>query len=79
MAALADRVGHHAVDADRGQEQRQVWGDDDQQRPFASLGSSPPGAIPVTAVLHQGLVRDVRVGSLDPEAMAKLLERLLAE
>ncbi len=65
--------------AERGVTYEQVWGDVDQQRPFASLGSSPPGAIPITAVLHRGTVRDVRVGSFDPEAMAELLERLLAE
>ncbi len=64
---------------ERGVTYQQVWGDVGQQRPFASLGSSPPGAIPVTAVLHRGTVRDVRVGSFDPEAMAELLERLLAE
>ncbi len=64
---------------ERGVSYEQVWGDVEQQRPFASLGSSPPGAIPITAVLHRGTVRDVRVGSFDPEAMAQLLERLLAE
>ncbi len=64
---------------ERGVSYQQVWGDVDQQRPFASLGSSPPGAIPVTAVLHRGTVRDVRVGTFDPQAMAELLERLLAE
>ncbi len=65
--------------AERGVDYEQVWGDVDQQRPFAALGSSPPGAIPVTAVLHRGIVRDVRVGSFEPEAMAELLERLLGE
>ncbi len=64
---------------ERGVTYEQVWGDVDQQRPFASLGSSPPGAIPITAVLHRGTVRDVRVGTFDPEAMAELLERLTAE
>ncbi len=64
--------------AERGVSYEQVWGDVDQQRPFSSLGSSPPGAIPVTAVIHQGLVRDVQVGAFDPEAMAELLERLSA-
>ena len=64
---------------DRGVTYEQVWGDVDQQRPFASLGASPPGAIPITAVLHRGTVRDVRVGAFDPEAMTELLERLLAE
>ena len=65
--------------AERGVTYEQVWGDVEQQRPFTSLGSSPPGAIPVTAVLHQGTVRDVRVGAFDPHAMAELLAQLLAE
>ena len=64
---------------ERGVTYEQVWGDVDQQRPFASLGSSPPGAIPVTAVLHRGTVRDVSVGAFDPQTMAELLERLLGE
>ena len=64
---------------ERGVSYEQVWGDVEQQRPFASLGSSPPGAIPITAVLHRGTVRDVQVGAFDPEAMAQLLERLTAE
>ncbi len=71
-----------AVDAflgERGVTYEQVWGDVEQQRPFASLGASPPGAIPITAVLHRGTVRDVQVGAFDPEEMASLLERLLAE
>jgi hypothetical protein len=65
--------------AERGVTYEQVWGDVEQQRPFASLGASPPGAIPITAVLHRGTVRDVRVGTFDPKAMTELLERLLAE
>lgn len=64
---------------ERGVTYEQVWGDVEQQQPFAALGSSPPGAIPITAVLHRGTVRDVRVGAFDPEVMAELLERLLAE
>ena len=48
------------------------------EQPFASLASTPPGAIPVTAVLHRGTVRDVRVGAVDAEELAELLERLLA-
>ncbi len=49
------------------------------QQPFASLGASPPGAIPVTAVLHRGTVRDVTVGRVEAEEMAALVERLLGE
>ena len=73
------RAAVRAFLEERGASYEQVWGDVDQQRPFASLGSSPPGAIPITAVLHRGTVRDVRVGTFDPEAMAELLDRLLAE
>jgi len=58
---------------------QQVWGNVEQQLPFASLGASPPGAIPLTAILHRGTVRDVQVGSFDGQAMAELLEKLLAE
>ncbi len=64
---------------ERGVSYEQVWGDVEQQTPFASLGASPPGAIPITAVLHEGTVRDVRVGKLDAGELAEVLERLLAE
>jgi len=57
----------------------QVLGTLEQQQPFSSLGSSPPGAIPLTAVLHKGTVRAVYVGQVDPEEFASLLEQLLAE
>ena len=63
----------------RGVSYQQVWGDVDQQAPFASLGASPPGVIPITVLLHQGTVRDVRVGKLDAEGLAELLDRLLDE
>ena len=64
---------------ERGVTYEQVWGDVEQQAPFASLGASPPGAIPITAVLHRGTVRDVRVGKLDAGELAEVLERLLSE
>lgn len=53
-----------------------VWGTVEDQRPFSSLGSSPPGAIPLTAVLHEGTIRSVNVGQIDAEELARLLERL---
>ncbi len=64
---------------ERGVTYEQLWGGVAQQQPFASLGNSPPGAIPVTAVLHRGTIRDVRVGKIDRETMAELLEGLLGE
>ena len=64
---------------ERGVTYEQVWGDVEQQRPFASLGASPPGAIPVTAVLHRGTVRDVTVGRIEAEEVGALLERLIQE
>lgn len=65
--------------SERGVSYEQVWGDVERQQPFASLGASPPGAIPITAVLHRGTVRDVRVGPIDPKSLSDLLERLLQE
>ncbi|MEE8524705.1 MAG: ASPIC/UnbV domain-containing protein [Thermoanaerobaculia bacterium] len=63
--------------AARGVTYEQVWGDVEQQQPFASLGGSPPGAVPITAVIHRGTVRDVRVGKIDRQELSELLERLL--
>ncbi len=64
--------------AERGVTYEQVWGDVERQQPFASLGGSPPGAIPVTAVLHRGTVRAVHVGTVDAAELAELLEGLLS-
>lgn len=63
----------------RGVTYEQVWGEVAHQRPFASLASTPPGAIPITAVLHRGTVRDVRVGAVDVDELAELLEHFLAQ
>ncbi len=65
--------------SERGVSYEQVWGDLKSQAPFASLGASPPGAIPITAIIHRGTIRDVRVGTIDAGKTARLLERLLAE
>ncbi len=62
---------------ERGVTYEQVWGEVEQQQPFASLGSSPPGAVPMTAVIHRGTVRDVRVGKIERDELGELLERLL--
>lgn len=67
VAAFAD---------ERGVTYEQVWGTVEDQQPFSSLGSSPPGAIPLTAILHEGTVRAVYVGQIDAEKLAGLLERL---
>ena len=80
--SLDDGRPAEAVDAflaERGVTYEQLWGDVEQQRPFASLGASPPGAIPITAILHRATVRDVKVGAIDADETAELLERLLAE
>ncbi len=63
----------------RGVTYDQVWGDVEQQRPFAALGASPPGAIPITAIVHRGTVREIRVGKIDLERTTELLEGLLEE
>ncbi len=73
QAAVREFLAEHGITYE------QVWGSVEQQQPFASLGASPPGAIPLTAILHRGTVRDVQVGSFDGQAMAELLDRLLEE
>ena len=65
--------------AERGVTYEQLWGDVAQQQPFVSLANAPPGTIPVTAVIHQGTIRDVRVGKVDGEELGAMLERLLEE
>jgi thiol-disulfide isomerase/thioredoxin len=65
-----------AFAGERGVTYEQVWGTVEDQRPFSSLGSSPPGAIPLTAVLHEGTIRAVYVGQIDAEELARLLELL---
>ena len=62
--------------AEREVTYEQVWGEVADQQPFASLASTPPGAIPITAVLHRGVVRDVRVGAVDLDELTELLRSL---
>lgn len=61
----------------RGTSYEQFLGAVEDQAPFSSLGSSPPGAIPLTAVIHKGTVRAVFVGQIDVVEVANLLEQLL--
>lgn len=62
---------------ERGTTYEQLLGTVADQVPFASLGASPPGAIPLTAVIHRGTIRAVFVGQIDPGEMAELLENLV--
>ncbi len=65
-----------AFAAERGTSYRQVLGTVADQMPFSSLGGSPPGAIPLTAVIHRGTIRAVYVGQIDPGELAELLDNL---
>lgn len=65
--------------AGRGVSYPQAWGDVTTQAPFASLASVPAGAIPMTAILHGGLVRRVVAGAIDRAALSATLDRLLME
>ncbi len=62
---------------ERGTTYEQLVGTVADQAPLSSLGASPPGAIPLTAVIHRGTVRAVFVGQVDPDEMAELLENLV--
>ena len=62
---------------ERGTTYEQLLGTVADQVPFSSLGSSPPGAIPLTAVIHNGTVRAVFVGQIDAGEMAELLGKLV--
>jgi len=57
----------------------QAWGGAALQAPFASLASVPNGAIPMTVVLHRGLVRHVVPGAIDRVSLAAQLDALLDE
>jgi len=63
--------------AERGTTYDQLLGTIADQAPFASLGGSPPGAIPLTAVIHRGTIRAVFVGQVDADALTELLEKLV--
>ncbi|MFQ5526691.1 MAG: ASPIC/UnbV domain-containing protein [Thermoanaerobaculia bacterium] len=66
-----------AFAGERGVTYEQVLGTVADQAPFSSLGGSPPGAIPLTAVIHQGTVRAVFVGQVDVGEMTELLKKLV--
>lgn len=65
-----------AFAADQGVSYDQLFGTVADQAPFSSLGSSPPGAIPLTAVIHRGTIRAVYVGQVEPDELAELLLKL---
>ena len=54
----------------------QVLGTVEDQAPFSSLGGSPPGAVPLTAVIHRGTVRAVYVGQIDVSSLSSLIGSL---
>lgn len=62
---------------DLGTTYEQLIGTVADQVPFSSLGSSPPGAIPLTAVIHRGTIRAVYVGQIDAEELTELLLNLI--
>jgi len=62
--------------AERGTSYEQLWGTIEDQAPFSSLAGAPVGSIPLTAVIHEGIVRAVFAGQIDPDELAMLLERL---
>lgn len=66
-----------AFAAERGTSYRQLLGTVADQAPFSSLGGSPPGAIPLTAVIHRGTIRAVFVGQIDAEELTELLDNLV--
>lgn len=63
----------------RGAGYEQVWGTPELANELASLAGAVPGAIPVTALVQDGLVRYVHAGAIDAEDMRERLERLIAE
>ncbi len=62
---------------ERGTTYEQLLGTVADQAPFSSLGSSPPGAIPLTAVIHRGTIRAVYVGQIDAGELEELLLELI--
>jgi thiol-disulfide isomerase/thioredoxin len=76
MDEEADAETIRAFLADFDVDYAQVWGGPDDQAPFATLAPAAVGAIPITAVVRDGLVREVVPGVIDMETMADLLEAL---
>lgn len=78
---MDERGDEQAVEdflADRGVGYEQVWGTPELANELASLAGAVPGAIPVTAIVDDGLVTYVHAGAVDPEELGARLERLLA-
>ncbi len=64
---------------DRGVSYAQAWGTIDFESDLASIANAPAGAIPLTAVVQDGIVRHAVAGRIDPGDMARRLEALLGE
>jgi len=67
----AQEVGAFA--AENGAAYPQVWGRLAEMQPFSSLAGAPVGAVPITAVIHQGTVRAVFVGREEFDELERLL------
>ncbi len=79
--ALDERGDEAAVQAfltEFGVTYDQVWGTADSQAPFANLASAPNGSVPMTVVVHNGLVRWVRAGAVDAATLGAVLDGLEA-
>jgi len=61
-----------------GVEYPQAWGTLEALAPFASLADAPPGSLPVTAVVHQGVVRWAHLGKIDVGELRDVLKELTA-
>ncbi len=54
-------------------------GDLATQQPFAAMAGVPAGAVPLTVVMRDGLVRFVQAGALETESLAQVVASILAE
>jgi thiol-disulfide isomerase/thioredoxin len=63
----------------RGVSYAQAWGTIDFESQLASIANAPAGAIPLTAIVQDGLVRHTVAGRIDPADMARRLEALVAK
>lgn len=54
-------------------------GDQAAQQPFAAMAEVPPGAVPLTVVVRDGLVRFVQAGALETDRLAEVVRSVLAE
>ncbi|MCB0215093.1 MAG: ASPIC/UnbV domain-containing protein [Caldilineae bacterium] len=63
----------------RGVTYAQAWGTIDFESQVASIANAPAGAIPLTAIVEDGLVRYTVAGRIDPDDMARRLTALLGD